>query len=652
MSRILTITDTGLEGLQPTDTFQLGPHSVTATAVYETDTTQNGTYNSEPAYEGNGYWIFKSGNYWCKNDTKTNNYWDCEVVALTTGGYGFENDTINLVALPISDGTTNYFGDLVINQSASFNCVAATHLLGCHFSISTDDIAFNAIGNNLSYSWCLEELKLPAYEANVQAKTTLGLIVGDNDVALGQSVNRIACGASSGYYNYIEGNCQALSSVNSDTKVDVDTINSCDTNSVTIVYNEYHTDYVRTRMESGTSFPASPAEGELFYRTDHRNMYLYDGSTWMVPTEGFPKYSENNWSAFKQAWGRIIPRWKGTLFKTPKLTELSGNYGSYNGVRWQCALTLDDGDIIVMPRNETNVLRIHSANDTVNSSVNISGNQNIYAAAYYSGNIYGYSVTAAQIVKFNPSDNSIVRCTSNLSGYYYGGVLYNDCIYFVEAYVARVIKFDPSDNSVATINYGGNSYSPNYTANMCLAADNCMYILPYRTDDFIIKFDPETETFEEIEIALSSVNTADKRWYGFMNGPDGCMYITPATNGKYGTVYNPFTGEWSELSGNTIPGYDAYIMGAVHPSGKIVFGPGGDNDAIFIVDTETKTGTILNKTASMNTAQRQLQVAGNGNIYGFPAWHNTTNAYTIWKIQLGEPMDLDPHFATSIYMDS
>jgi len=33
-------------------------------------------------------------------------------------------------------------------------------------------------------------------------------------------------------------------------------------------------------LASGTSFPASPSEGDLFYRTDEHKWYLYNGSSW------------------------------------------------------------------------------------------------------------------------------------------------------------------------------------------------------------------------------------------------------------------------------------------------------------------------------------------------------------------------------------
>lgn len=33
-------------------------------------------------------------------------------------------------------------------------------------------------------------------------------------------------------------------------------------------------------LRQGTSFPASPAEGDMFYRTDEDTLYIYDGSEW------------------------------------------------------------------------------------------------------------------------------------------------------------------------------------------------------------------------------------------------------------------------------------------------------------------------------------------------------------------------------------
>jgi len=33
-------------------------------------------------------------------------------------------------------------------------------------------------------------------------------------------------------------------------------------------------------LASGTSFPASPSEGDLFYRTDQHKWYIFNGTTW------------------------------------------------------------------------------------------------------------------------------------------------------------------------------------------------------------------------------------------------------------------------------------------------------------------------------------------------------------------------------------
>lgn len=41
-------------------------------------------------------------------------------------------------------------------------------------------------------------------------------------------------------------------------------------------------------LPSGTSFPASPVEGDLFYRTDEDKTYIYDGSGWNEAGKGTP----------------------------------------------------------------------------------------------------------------------------------------------------------------------------------------------------------------------------------------------------------------------------------------------------------------------------------------------------------------------------
>ena len=37
-------------------------------------------------------------------------------------------------------------------------------------------------------------------------------------------------------------------------------------------------------LASGTSFPASPSEGDLFYRTDEHKWYIYNGTAWSLLT--------------------------------------------------------------------------------------------------------------------------------------------------------------------------------------------------------------------------------------------------------------------------------------------------------------------------------------------------------------------------------
>jgi len=35
-------------------------------------------------------------------------------------------------------------------------------------------------------------------------------------------------------------------------------------------------------IPSGTSFPANPSEGDLFWRKDEKILYIYDGTAWRV----------------------------------------------------------------------------------------------------------------------------------------------------------------------------------------------------------------------------------------------------------------------------------------------------------------------------------------------------------------------------------
>jgi len=43
---------------------------------------------------------------------------------------------------------------------------------------------------------------------------------------------------------------------------------------------------INARIHNGTSFPGSPYEGQLFFRTDQDKLYIYDGASWLDVTGG------------------------------------------------------------------------------------------------------------------------------------------------------------------------------------------------------------------------------------------------------------------------------------------------------------------------------------------------------------------------------
>ena len=49
-------------------------------------------------------------------------------------------------------------------------------------------------------------------------------------------------------------------------------------------------------LASGTSFPVSPGEGDLFYRTDEHNLYIFNGSMWQGLNTGLAN------GAFSHRW--------------------------------------------------------------------------------------------------------------------------------------------------------------------------------------------------------------------------------------------------------------------------------------------------------------------------------------------------------------
>jgi len=48
-----------------------------------------------------------------------------------------------------------------------------------------------------------------------------------------------------------------------------------------LAYDEFHAEDAH-ELASGTSFPASPSEGDIFYRTDKHSWYQYNGSSWRL----------------------------------------------------------------------------------------------------------------------------------------------------------------------------------------------------------------------------------------------------------------------------------------------------------------------------------------------------------------------------------
>ncbi len=58
-------------------------------------------------------------------------------------------------------------------------------------------------------------------------------------------------------------------------------------------------------VDAGTSFPGSPGEKDLFYRTDGHRWYIYDGSAWVQVSgykEGARAYHDTNQSISDSTW--------------------------------------------------------------------------------------------------------------------------------------------------------------------------------------------------------------------------------------------------------------------------------------------------------------------------------------------------------------
>lgn len=164
-----------------------------------------------------------------------------------------------------------------------------------------------------------------------------------------------------------------------------------------------------------------------------------------------------------------------------------------------------------------------------------------------------------------------------------------------------------------TITYGSNlNYAPinGASLNGCfLAEDGNVYLIPYNRDTFV-----RVNTTNDTTTLFGS--TVPGARLGGVYAPNGYLYQPPSSTSSFMKIH-PVTGVQTTF-GNLGSGFLRWINGCNGLDGKIYFAPVTAN-TILVLDTSDDSFTqipIVGLGGSSYCAN--LQLAPNGNIYGFP----------------------------------
>jgi hypothetical protein len=104
----------------------------------------------------------------------------------------------------------------------------------------------------------------------------------------------------------------------------------------TLAHHAVRKDYVDGRIDRGTSFPGSPVDGQLYFRTDHDSLYFYDSgrTKWRSLTHRWEVYTNENsnnltavtymdYNKSDTQWGRIVAPYDSVIHAV--------EYGCYAG---------------------------------------------------------------------------------------------------------------------------------------------------------------------------------------------------------------------------------------------------------------------------------------------------------------------------------
>lgn len=184
-----------------------------------------------------------------------------------------------------------------------------------------------------------------------------------------------------------------------------------------------------------------------------------------------------------------------------------------------------NGCIYYLPYGAKRILKLDPSNDHESLALVGTFTSDFYTAAVLGNDGFIYGISSKQVIKFNPTNNSIFAIPNELSSVhdYIGGVLADDGkIYSANSY-GQILKFDAPSNHWSII---GSKIHDGYTRGWerpVLGANRCIYFHP-ANHDRVLKYNP---TIESVSLIGSSHGFEEIKWRGSVLGFDGFIYCIP-----------------------------------------------------------------------------------------------------------------------------